>query len=435
MRHFATFLSVSAAAATLCAAPAVSDVSFAQDAETKMVTVTYRLTGDPAVVTMALETNGAPVSGEATWSAFGDVARRVEPGEKTIRWQPAKDWPNRDVAAAGLTVKVKAWAVDAPPDWMAVALDAMLTNAVRWYETAEAVPGGVTNDLYKTRTLLMRKMPAAEVTWCMGRNATEGDFGDASLADAEVGHLVTLSADYYIGVYEFTQRQWAILTGGSWPSTFRGDAYPGYERYPVSSIATWWNDSADPVTPIQTQLAKLGARTGLSFDVPTEAQWEFACRAGDPAPIYGDRWTKAEADEVAWHGGSGYSAYSGANSAVGGVVQPHVVGLKKPNAFGLYDMLGNVWEMCRDYWYRQYSDGSPVRDPERTAADERATEVGIGDVTLYPRVRRGGDYHSSWAQNCRATARFDTMNREGWWGTPAGVGFRPVCTAMAGRVE
>ncbi len=423
------------AACVACADPAIDQVSLAQDADTKMVTVTYRLTGDPAVVTMAVETNGVLAGGEATWHAFGDVARRVEPGDKTIRWQPVKDMPNWSGAADGLTVKLTAWAVDAPPDYMAVDLDAMLTNAVRYYETAVAVPGGVTNDLYKTRFLLMRKMPAAEVTWCMGRNATEGDFGDASLADAEVGHLVTLSADYYIGVYEFTQRQWAILSGGRWPSLFQGDDYPGYERYPVSSLANGWNESADPVTPIQTQLAKLNARTGLAFDLPTEAQWEFACRAGDPAPIYGDRWTRTAADGVAWHGGSGYSAYTSANSAVNGVVQPHVVGMKKPNAFGLYDMLGNVWEVCRDFWYRQYSDGTPVRDPVRTASDPRTTADGIGGVTLYPHVKRGGDYHSSWAQNCRATARWDTMQSGGWWGSPPGIGFRPVCTAIAGRVE
>ena len=429
---------LSFAAVVACAAPVLSDMSFSQDAETKLVTINYRLTGEPAVVTMTVETNGVPVGGGAASFAMGDVARRLEPDAgafKTIYWQPMKDMPNQEASPDGLTIKLKAWSINAPPDYMVVDLDEALTNAVRYYETAESVPLGVTNDLYKTRKLVMRKMPAAEVQWCMGRNSTEGDFGEANLADAEVGHLVTLSADYYIGVYEFTQKQWAILTGGSWPSVFQGADYPGYERYPVSSLATGWNESADPVTPIQRQLAKLNARTGLAFDVPTEAQWEFACRAGCPEPFYNGGSTLAAVNEIAWHGGNGYSGYGNANSAVNGTVQPHVVGLKAPNAFGLYDMLGNVWEVCRDYWYRQYSDGSAVRDPERTASDPRATATGINGETLYPHVKRGGDYHSSWSQNCRSTARWDTMQSGGWWGSPPGIGFRPICSAIAGRVE
>ena len=440
MKREAMLFSVMVAAGVTCAMPVIDQVSFTQDADTKMVTVTYRLTGDPAVVTMDVETNGVSAGGVATWHAFGDVSRRVEPdagAAKMVFWQPMKDMPNWSGAVGDLSVTLRAWTVTAPPDYMVVDLDIVQTNAVRYYASAEAVPGGVTNDIYKTQKLLMRKIPAAEVTWCMGRNASEADWssGDSTLANAELGHLVTLSADYYIGVYEFTQKQWAVLTDGSWPSPFQGDAYPGYERYPVSQYVINWNASADPVTPVQTQLAKLNARTGLAFDLPTEAQWEYACRAGDPAPIYGDRWTRAGADEVAWHGGTGDPYYNNANSAVNGTVQPHVVGLKKPNAWGLYDMLGNVWEACRDYWLQNISDGSPVRDPETTASDPLVPVEGVGGVTLYPHVRRGGDYHSSWSQNCRSTARYDTLHRSGWWGTTAGIGFRPSCTAVAGKVE
>ena len=437
MKHLAVAL-VCFSAVAAYATPVISDVSFSQDDETKLVTVTYRLTGDPAVVTMCVVTNGAPVGGGAGWFAFGDVAKRVEPDAgalKTIYWQPMKDMPNHEAAVGSLGARLKAWSVDAPPDYMVADLDAVQTNAVRYYETAEAVPFGVTNDLYKTQKLLMRKMPAAGVTWCMGRNDSEVDFGEQNLASAEVGHLVTLSADYYIGVYEFTQSQWAKLTGGSWPSLFQGEDYPGYERYPVSSFVGGWNASADPVTPVQNQLAKLNARTGMAFDLPTEAQWEFACRAGCADPLYNGGRTREAADEIAWHGGGGDPGYFNANSLVNGVPQPHVVGLKKPNAFGLYDMLGNVWEVCRDYWLQKYSDGSSVVDPLRTESDPRATESAIGGGTLYPRVKRGGDYHASWSQNCRSTARYDTMYRSGWWGTPAGVGFRPICSAAAGRVE
>ena len=229
MRKEAVLFSVLVSVGVTCAAPVIDQVSFTQDADTKMVTVTYRLTGDPAVVTMDVETNGVSAGGRATWHAFGDVSRRVEPdavAAKTIFWQPMKDMPNWSGAAGDLGVTLKAWATNAPPDYMVVDLDIVQTNAVRYYVSAEAVPGGVTNDIYKTQKLLMRKIPAAEVTWCMGRNASEEDwsYSDPSLADAELGHLVTLSTDYYIGVYEFTQKQWAILTDGIWPSPFKGDA-------------------------------------------------------------------------------------------------------------------------------------------------------------------------------------------------------------------
>jgi formylglycine-generating enzyme required for sulfatase activity len=440
MKKFFVILSAACAIASLEAAPVISDISVEQNPDTKLVTVSYKLTGEAAVVTMSLEHNGAAVDGAATSRAFGDVSRRVEADAssyKTAYWQPMDTWANMNIGANGLKVVLKAWAVTAPPDYMVVTLDEAQTNAVRYYESAAAVPHGVTNRIYKTDKLVMRKIPAANIQWCMGRNASEEAwaFGDPTLADAERGHLVTLTADYYIGIYEFTQQQWATLTRGSWPSLFQGEGYPDYELYPVSSIVSGWNQSADPVSPIQAQLNKLNDRTGIDFTLPTEAQWEYACRAGSAAPINNGGTTKSDADAVAWHGGGGYSGYNGANSAVNGVVQPHPVGLKTPNAWGLYDMLGNVWEVCRDYWYREYSDGSPVIDPERTEDDPRATENGIGDITLYPRVRRGGDYHSSWSQNCRSTARWDTMSRSGWWGTPAGIGFRPVCTANADKVN
>lgn len=434
-RLIISFLLVSAVSGF--AVPVLSEISFAQDEVTKLVTVSYRLADAPAVVTMSVEIGGETVEGAGAF-AYGDVSRRVEPEEgalKKIYWQPLKDMPNRTAEIGGMNVKLKAWSVDAPPDYMVVDLDPMLTNAVRYYENAAAVPLGVTNDVYKLHKLVMRKIPAAEVEWCMGRNDSEVDFGDATLQDAEVGHLVTLSSDYYIGIYEFTQKQWAILSGGSWPSPFKGEGYPGYERYPVSAFVYGWDSSADPVTPVRNQLAKLEARTALDFDLPSEAQWEFACRAGCGAPFHNGGSTRQDLDEIAWHGGSGYSAYQNANSLVNGVPQPHVVGLKKPNDFGLYDMLGNVWEVCRDFWYRQYSDGTAVREPERTADDVRATENGINISVLYPHVKRGGDYHASWAQNCRSSARWSTMHTAGWWGTPDGLGFRPVCAPIAGRVE
>ena len=412
---------------SLAAAPAVTAVEISQDPETKWVTVNYSLSGDPAVVTFSVSSSGVKLDGSVTWGATGDINRRVEPGSsKSFRWQPRVNYPNAAAGAGALKIELKAWNVASPPDYMAVELDAALTNAVYYYADEASVPGGVQDRRYKTNYLLMRRIYAAGIEWVRGRNAAESAFasGDSGTAVWEAPAKVKLSSDYYIGVYEFTQRQWALL-GGGWPSAFQGDAYPGYEMYPVSSLRLGWNESADPVTPIRNLLAKLNGATGLGFDLPTEAQWEYACRAGSPYPycFAAENPTSAEVGEYAWHSG---------NSAVDGIKRPHVVGTRKANAWGLYDMHGNVNEFCLDYWKVSTADlaeEDPLRDQPGDSYE------GIGNVTLYPRVHRGGDYRSSWSQNCRSSWRYDCLIRDGWWPGAKEHGFRLVCPAAAPKVD
>ena len=163
-------------------------------------------------------------------------------------------------------------------------------------------------------------------------------------------HVVSLP-DYLIGETEVTQRLWVAVMGDN-PSTFTGDL-----DLPVDHV-TWQN--------CQGFVSKLNELTGLEFRLPTEAEWEFAARGG----IYTHYYQYSGSDniaEVAWYGDNSDN-------------QTHVVAQLKPNELGLYDMSGNVFEFCQDY-YGSY-DMMPVEAPTGPESGEE-------------RVRRGGAYSGS----------------------------------------
>ncbi|HVU33665.1 MAG TPA: formylglycine-generating enzyme family protein [Opitutaceae bacterium] len=159
-------------------------------------------------------------------------------------------------------------------------------------------------------------------------------------------HQVTITHSFYLGKYEVTQRQWSGVMGSN-PSVHRGD------NLPVENVS--WTDC-------QAFLAKLSAATGRRFALPTEAQWEYACRAGTTT-----RWYFGE-DEAA----TTAHAWIGANS--GG--RPHVVGGKPPNPWGFHDMYGNVWEWCSDWYANPYPNGDAVDPTGPAAGAARVTRGG-----------------------------------------------------------
>jgi formylglycine-generating enzyme required for sulfatase activity len=174
-------------------------------------------------------------------------------------------------------------------------------------------------------------------------------------------HEVTLSKPFYMGVTEVTQAQYEAVMGTN-PSASdnRGPTTP------VTQVS--WMDATD-------FCRKLSEKTGKVFRLPTEAEWEYACRAGSKARFsFGD--SESALGDYAWYRGSR-----------GG--KPEPVAQKKPNAWGLYDMHGNVWEWCAD-WLADYPKGA-VTDPQ-------------GPASGYVRVLRGG----SWCDvtvHCRAAHR------------------------------
>ncbi|MCY2969044.1 MAG: bifunctional serine/threonine-protein kinase/formylglycine-generating enzyme family protein [Planctomycetota bacterium] len=146
--------------------------------------------------------------------------------------------------------------------------------------------------------------------------------------DDELQHQVVFSRPYFVGKYEVTQEQWEAVMGDN-PSQTKG------AKLPVTNIS--WNDC-------QNFISKLNAKTESNYRLPTEAEWEFACRSGaKSAYSVGDKITKNDAN------------YENVKAGV----KP--VGSYKPNPFGLYDMHGNVWEFCSD-WYGAYAAGKSI-DP------------------------------------------------------------------------
>lgn len=156
-------------------------------------------------------------------------------------------------------------------------------------------------------------------------------FGDGR-EDEKPVHTVCVD-DFYIGKYEVTQGQWQSIMGSN-PSFFKNCG----DKCPVEQVS--WND-------IQGFLAKLNAKAGRKYRLPTEAEWEFAARSGGKKEKYAGTSSDAELGKYAW-----YNANSG--------ISIHPVGQKKPNGLGLYDMTGNAWEWCQD-WYGEISYSQSTR--------------------------------------------------------------------------
>lgn len=253
-------------------------------------------------------------------------------------------------------------------------------------------------DLYKTSRLVLRRIPAGEFT--MGSPATELGRGAN-----ETQHQVAVTRDFYVGIFEVTQKQWALVTGG------RASAFAG-ELRPVESLS--WDDIRggtwpDGVPGAATFLGKLKQKTGLVFDLPTEAQWEYACRAGTTTALNsGDNLTSASKDGKLNLLGR---YYYNQNDAKNKYTQNHTnVGSYQPNAKGLYDMHGNVWEWCLDWEGAEFKDAT---DP-------------VGQVAGKKRIVRSGGWGNQ-ASSCRSASRSSS--------TPAtrssNLGFRIVRSAAA----
>ena len=214
--------------------------------------------------------------------------------------------------------------------------------------------GGFNADAYKTTKLVLKRIEA----------------GSFKMGGGSVN--VTLTKPFFIGLFEMTQKQYSLVMGSN-PSNFSGDKLPvemvSYNAIRGSSDGSLWPSSS--AVDSTSFMGKLRARTGLDFDLPTEAQWEYACRAGTATTYsYGN----SASGNYMW-----YAANSSSTT--------HEVGTKQPNPFGLYDMHGNVWEWCLD----RYGTLSAGTDPKGSSSGSN-------------RVERGGSWDND-ASSCTSSYR------------------------------
>jgi len=303
-------------------------------------------------------------------------------GPYTVTWDASKDAPTLN--SSNLKVQIHAIAGIAPY---------MVVNLETWKVRYTSQPPNLDDDTCRTTELWLRQIPAGMFT--MGSPTNEVGHNSN-----ETQHEVTITRMFYIGVFECTQRQWELVMGTK-PSYFSNATY--YATRPVESV------SYDMIRGTGTQagagwptyghavdstsfMGKLQEKTGLTFDLPTEAQWEYACRAGTMTALNsgknltstGQDAAMAEVGRYWYNGGSGYSQNC---TPANGTAK---VGSYLPNAWGLYDMHGNVWEWCLD-WYKNNYGTTAVSDP-------------FGPTTGSDHVERGGSWYNG-ARFCRSARR------------------------------
>jgi len=341
------------------ALPVVSDVTASQRTDgSGMVDIYYGLSGGVGTITVTLEVSN---DGGSTWTITpqaqylsGDIGSVANGTGKHIVWnmiadRPGVCWPDTRFKVVANDEDVNEGEGE-PGDELTVTL-----------------PGDV--------PLVLVYVPAG--TFLMGRYSGEQD----SYSYEDPQHSVTLTQDFYLGKYELTKRQWQAVMGTTpWSGL-------SYVLNDLDSPAVYvsWNDAQSFITALNTHISSTG-QGAATFRLPTEAEWEYACRAGTTTRFYwGDDPSYTQISDYAWWAGNAWNASE---------EYAHVVGLKLPNAFGLYDMSGNVFELCEDDWHGSYT-GAPT-DGSAWVDSPRGSD----------RLLRGGSW-SAFDYGCRSALRYD----------------------------
>lgn len=398
------------------------------------VKVVYETTGDEAVATVSFSADGEAVDPAQAANVYGDVNKVVPAGTHEIFW-PIPVEQTGPIGA--LTATVTVWPVDDPPDYVTFDLT---TGQRRYYTSAAALPRGLGDDTYRTERIVMRRIPAAGVTWNMGSLITESGRVPDEKAGATEGvgaaseffHKVTLTKDFYLAVFETTQWQNHLITNNLAFTECSNRTY--WTTRPADRICFkhlrghQWKAGDGRTTTCDCIVRRAQQMMDAQVDLPTEAQWEYACRAGTTgATWFLDNLPASNQDVPDYAayvrylyngGGENGKAYTALETltTAGGTAR---VGTYEPNPWGLYDMLGNVSEQVLDgYRHKDYGDNESWM-PDKTAVSD---PEGPAYASKW-RVRRGGQWRED-ARWCRAALRQGSGGKS--WDTinPFGFGYR-----------
>ncbi len=309
----------------------------------------------------------------------------VKPGKHRMTWDAKTDEPNFHSSSFTMTMHGFANA----SRYMVVDLSNGPADGMFYPVRYTNDPPDLSNDTCRTTELWLRLILPG--TFMMGSPSTE-----LGRADNEDLHQVTLTKPFYIGIFEVTQKQYQLVMNQT-PSTYKGT---NADVRPLDLI------SRDSI--IGDFLPTIRKRTGISgFNLPAEAQWEYACRAGTSTALNSGKELTQKINcsnmaEVGRYTGNGGSSYQHAK-----------VGSYLPNAWGLYDMHGNISEWCLDAYIKNLGT-TELNDP---------TNLGNTGSTLC--VIRGGNWHNSnGAQTCRSASRGNASSNSSNYYSGYYYGFR-----------
>ncbi len=341
------------------------------------------------------------------------VGAPVKAGAHRMTWDVSADYPNFNSTA--FTVKMTALTGGAP--YLVVDLSGGVDAQTYPVSYLSSIPAGGWSDEYKTTKLVLRLIPPG--TFMMG-SPTDELGHDWYSSNYETLHQVTLTQPFYIGVFEVTQKQYQLVMDSA-PSSHKGDARP-VDSVRYDWIRGWVNGAAWPKhnqVDADSFMGRLRSKVNLLFDLPTEAQWEYACRAGTSTALNSGKNLTATGSCANMHEVGRY--YYNNRDGKGGYNDYHTtVGSYLPNAWGLYDMHGNVGEWCLDWWQNDLG-ANAVTNPKGPNSGS------------YRLVRGGASYWSSgssfnYAAACRSAYRTRYYNGNTYsYMTAEYVGFRAVC--------
>ena len=314
----------------------------------RCVSITYALTSEKDAPTFNVKFYGSIDNGETLFDLSekgsldldGALGPVTGSGEHKTLWMPNDQFYFTKID----NMKIKVVADEITPNEGYAVIDLSGGPEADSFPVTylDSVPEGGWTEEYKTTKLVLRKIDPG--TFTMG--SVESEVGrDVN----ETAHEVTLTNGYYIGVFETTQKQYELVTGSN-PSIYTGDTRPveyvTYNMLRGENLGASWPDSYE--VDEDSFFGKLRAKTGLTFDLPTEAQWEFACRAGTTTALNSGKDLTHE-DESSVMNEVGRYHYN-REDGKGGYKDHTIVGCYMPNNWGLYDMHGNVNEWVLDLY-------------------------------------------------------------------------------------